>query len=96
MDSTLWWALGALALATVACVAVLLVRVLRTRRLLLDAGLPFRDKALFWAALGYTLWPVDLLPDPVYLDDIGVLLVVLRTLHLALRKAGSGVHDTAG
>ncbi|MER5935398.1 YkvA family protein [Streptomyces sp. NPDC002054] len=95
MDSILWWAVGILALATVACAVVLLVRVLRARRLLLNAGVPFRDKALFWAAVAYTLWPVDLLPDPVYLDDIGVLLLALRSLHTAVRHAGAAVRGTA-
>ncbi|MFG2291863.1 YkvA family protein [Streptomyces sp. NPDC048603] len=95
MDSTLWWALGALAVATAACAVVLLVRVLRARRLLMDAGVPFRDKALFWTAVAYTLWPVDLLPDPMYLDDIGVLLLALRSLHAAVRHAGAAVRSTA-
>lgn len=31
----------------------------------------------------YTVSPVDLIPDPVYLDDIGLLLLALRSLHAA-------------
>lgn len=31
----------------------------------------------------YTVSPVDLIPDPVYLDDIGILLLALRSLHAA-------------
>lgn len=31
----------------------------------------------------YTISPLDLIPDPVYLDDIGILLLALRSLHAA-------------
>ncbi|MEU9376289.1 YkvA family protein [Streptomyces sp. NPDC048255] len=84
MDGTVWLTVAALVAAALAvAAAVLLVRVLRARRLLLDSGIPLRDKALFWAAVIYTVSPVDLVPDPVYLDDIGVLLLTLRSLHAA-------------
>ncbi|MFD0071041.1 YkvA family protein [Streptomyces sp. NPDC127166] len=82
MDSSFWLiAAVVLVLVVAGFAAVLLVRVFRTRRLLLDAGLPLQSKALFWAAVVYTISPIDLIPDPVYLDDIGVLLVALRALH---------------
>ncbi|GAA2777359.1 YkvA family protein [Streptomyces showdoensis] len=88
MDGSLW-AIAAvillLALATIA--VVLLVRVFRARRMLRDAGVPLQSKALFWAAVVYTISPVDLIPDPVYLDDIGVLLITLRVLHTAATKS---------
>ncbi|MGW8989656.1 YkvA family protein [Streptomyces zhihengii] len=72
-----------LAVAAAVYAAVLLVKVFRARKLLMDAGVPLRSKALFWAAVIYTVSPVDLIPDPVYLDDIGVLLLALRALHSA-------------
>ncbi|MGW5780372.1 YkvA family protein [Streptomyces sp. NPDC003863] len=82
MDSSLWLIVAVVLVLVVAgFAAVLLVRVFQARRLLLDAGLPLRSKALFWAAVVYTISPIDLIPDPVYLDDIGVLLVALRALH---------------
>lgn len=59
---------------------VLLIRLIRARKLLIDAGVPLRNKALVWAAAIYTVCPVDLIPDPVYLDDIGFLLLALRSL----------------
>jgi uncharacterized membrane protein YkvA (DUF1232 family) len=31
--------------------------------------------------------PTDLLPDPVYLDDIGVLLLALRSLSAVPKEA---------
>ncbi|MFF5897819.1 YkvA family protein [Streptomyces argenteolus] len=91
MDTWVWLGLGALVLLLLAGVAVvLLVRVIRARKLLVDAGIPFRGKALVWAAVIYTISPVDLLPDPVYLDDIGFLLLALRSLHAAAHAAGAG------
>ncbi|MFH9268552.1 YkvA family protein [Streptomyces sp. NPDC017546] len=89
MDTTAWLVLGAVAaLIMMAAAIVLLVRVFKARKLLVDAGIPLRSKALVWAAVIYTVSPVDLLPDPVYLDDIGFLLVALRSLHSAASAAG--------
>ncbi|MFJ9624367.1 YkvA family protein [Streptomyces sp. NPDC101181] len=89
MDTTAWLVVAAVAaLITLALAVVLLVRVFKARKLLMDAGVPLRSKALVWAAVIYTVSPVDLLPDPVYLDDIGLLLVALRSLHSAAAAAG--------
>ncbi|MFI7355381.1 YkvA family protein [Streptomyces avidinii] len=91
MDGKVWLTLGVIiAVGLAIAAAVLLVRVFAARRLLLDAGIPLRDKALFWVAVAYTVSPVDLIPDPVYLDDIGVLLVALR----ALQSAAGAVRPT--
>ncbi|WP_411082781.1 YkvA family protein [Streptomyces sp. cmx-18-6] len=91
MDTTAWLVVAAIAaLIMFALAAVLLVRVVKARKLLVDAGIPLRDKALVWAAVIYTVSPVDLLPDPVYLDDIGFLLLALRSLHTAAASAGLG------
>ncbi|MFJ6462168.1 YkvA family protein [Streptomyces sp. NPDC091387] len=91
MDTTAWLVIGAvLALLTMGVAGVLLVRVFRARKLLVDAGIPLHNKALVWAAVIYTVSPVDLLPDPVYLDDIGFLMLALRSLHAAARAAGAG------
>ncbi|MGC5342035.1 YkvA family protein [Streptomyces sp. DT24] len=88
MDTTAWLTLGAVgALLTMGIAAVLLVRVVRARKMLLDSGIPLHNKALVWAAMIYTVSPVDLLPDPVYLDDIGILLLALRSLHSAAANA---------
>ncbi|MFB7053964.1 YkvA family protein [Streptomyces vinaceus] len=100
MDAKVWLTIAALvALGLAIAAGVLLVRVFAARRLLLDAGIPLRDKALFWVAVIYTVSPVDLIPDPVYLDDIGVLLLALRSLHAAasaVRPGGAGVPKPAG
>ncbi|MFF4142372.1 DUF1232 domain-containing protein [Streptomyces sp. NPDC001698] len=74
----------ALALAAVLAMAVVLLRrLVRTRRELRRAGLPTGPRWVFWGAVLYLVLPTDLLPDPVYLDDIGVLLLALRSLHAA-------------
>ncbi|MGX1479642.1 UNVERIFIED_CONTAM: uncharacterized membrane protein YkvA (DUF1232 family) [Streptomyces canus] len=82
MDSTTALIVVAAVLAALAlAVAVgLLVRLVRTRRGLRRAGLPTGPRWVFWGALLYFVLPTDLMPDPVYLDDIGVLLLALRTL----------------
>ena len=91
---------GILALATLVGAIVLAVKVVRTRRMLGDLGAG--GKVAFWGALIYTVLPVDLLPDPVYLDDMGVLagaLIYLTRLvhkHRAARAEGQPPHVTAG
>lgn len=70
-----------LAAAVLAVAVGVLVRLVRTRRRLRRAGLPTGPRWVFWGALLYFVLPTDLVPDPVYLDDIGVLLLALRTLH---------------
>ncbi|GAB3947530.1 hypothetical protein [Micromonospora vulcania] len=66
---------GILALATLIGAVLLAVRVVRTRRLL--TGLGAGGKVAFYGALIYTIFPVDLLPDPIYLDDMGILAAAL-------------------
>lgn len=75
---------AAVVAAALLAVAVgLLVRLVRARRTLRRAGLPTGPRWVFWGAVAYLLLPTDLLPDPVYLDDIGVLLLALRSLRAA-------------
>ncbi|MBC9729334.1 hypothetical protein [Streptomyces sp. TRM68367] len=76
-------AAAVLAAAALTVAVVLLVRLVRTRRVLREAGLPTGPGWVFWGAVIYVVLPADLLPDPVYLDDIGVLLLALRTLRAA-------------
>ncbi|MFF0740901.1 YkvA family protein [Streptomyces sp. NPDC004111] len=79
---------GVLALATLVGAVFVLVRMVKARKLLTDAGIPVENKFLFWAAVVYLISPVDLIPDPVYLDDIGIMLVALQSLQAAAEKAG--------
>lgn len=82
MDATTTVIVVVVVLAAVAlAVAVgVLVRLVRTRRALRRAGLPTGPTWVFWGAVLYFVLPTDLLPDPVYLDDIAVLLLALRTM----------------
>lgn len=73
--------------ATLAVAIALLVRLVRARRTLRAAGLPVERQWVFWGAVAYLVLPADLLPDPVFLDDIGVLVLALRSM----RSANSGV-----
>ncbi|MFD5627632.1 MULTISPECIES: YkvA family protein [unclassified Streptomyces] len=83
MDSTTWTVivivaiLGAVALGLAIS---LLVRLVRARSELRRAGLPSGPRWVFWGAVAYLVLPTDLLPDPIYLDDIGVLLMALRSM----------------
>ncbi|MBM7169506.1 hypothetical protein JQK87_13990 [Streptomyces sp. G44] len=72
-----------LAAVTLGVAVVLLFRLVRTRRALRRAGLPVERQWVFWGAVAYLLLPADLLPDPVYLDDIGALLLALRSMRSA-------------
>ncbi|NUT32853.1 MAG: DUF1232 domain-containing protein, partial [Hamadaea sp.] len=60
------------------------VRLVATKRALGDLGAG--GKIAFWGALAYTILPIDLLPDPIYLDDMGVLGLALLYLTNLLRK----------
>ncbi|SBT54189.1 YkvA family protein [Micromonospora narathiwatensis] len=76
---------GLFALATLVGAVLLAVRVVRTRRLLGTLGVG--GKVAFYGALIYAILPVDLLPDPIYLDDMGVLAGALFYLgRLAARR----------
>jgi hypothetical protein len=91
MNRTEWLLLVVLAVVAVGTLVVavrLLVTLVRTRRVLKGAGVPASTKTMFWASVAYLVWPVDLLPDPIYLDDIGFLLLALRSLHAAAARAG--------
>ncbi|GGU96749.1 hypothetical protein GCM10010260_35450 [Streptomyces filipinensis] len=84
MDSTTLLVIGAVVAGVLLVVALaLLVRLVRARRTLRRAGLPTGPRWVFWGAIAYLLLPTDLLPDPVYLDDIAVLLLALRSLRAA-------------
>ncbi|MFC8867547.1 DUF1232 domain-containing protein [Streptomyces sp. NPDC057148] len=81
MDTTTGVVIAAvtLAVAVLATAVAVLVRLVRTRRDLERAGLPTGPRWVFWGAVLYLVLPADLLPDPVYLDDVGVLLLALRS-----------------
>ncbi|MFJ8538978.1 YkvA family protein [Streptomyces sp. NPDC093591] len=95
MESTTTVIVVAVALAAVVLAVAIgvLVRLVRTRRVMRRAGLPTGPRWVFWGAVAYFVLPADLVPDPVYLDDIGVLLLALRTLR---RSPEAGPPDAVG
>lgn len=65
----------------------LLRKLFHLRRHLGDLG--GGGKFAFWGSLIYTIFPVDLLPDPIYLDDMAVVGAALAYLtHLWHKKHG--------
>ncbi|MEV6025836.1 YkvA family protein [Streptomyces sp. NPDC052036] len=87
MDSINWTVIAVIAVLAAALLGValaLLLRLVRTRRDLRRAGLPTGPRWVFWGAVLYLVLPTDLLPDPVYLDDIAVLLLALRSMRAAV------------
>ncbi|MFF4756314.1 DUF1232 domain-containing protein [Streptomyces sp. NPDC002514] len=82
-----------LAAAVLVLAVVLLVRLVRARRALRRAGLPTGPRWIFWGAVLYLVLPADLLPDPVYLDDIGVLLLALRSLRTGATPGTGGTRS---
>jgi len=85
--------LGAiLAVATLIGAVILAWRVWRMRALLGELGAG--GKIAFYGALAYTLFPIDVLPDPIYLDDMGVLGGALLYLtHLVRKRRAAGQMD---
>jgi uncharacterized membrane protein YkvA (DUF1232 family) len=79
------------ALLLIACLVlaiVLAVRVWKTGKHLQTLGVS--SKWVLWGAIIYTVLPVDLLPDPIYLDDVGVLggaLIYLSRLVVKARQS---------
>ncbi|GAA4254655.1 MAG TPA: YkvA family protein [Dactylosporangium sp.] len=90
-DDQLFYALfvvGALVLIALLVLAIVLaVRVWKTGKYLQAMGVG--GKWVFWGAIIYTIFPIDLLPDPIYLDDVGVLggaLLYLSRLAVKARQ----------
>jgi hypothetical protein len=76
----------------------LIIKLVRTKRMVGDLGAG--GKLAFYGALAYTIFPIDILPDPIYLDDMAVLGGALAFLtHLARKKGvlkGALPHGRSG
>ena len=75
---------GIIAVATLIGAIVLLVKLWKTKKMLSAMGAG--GNVAFWGELIYTVFPVDLLPDPVYLDDMGVAAAALIYLTRLYQK----------
>ena len=90
MSRNTWIAIG-VAVAVIGVVTLffavrLIIKLVGTKRLLGELGTG--GKIAFWGAIIYTIFPFDLLPDPIYLDDMAVLGGALALLTSQLRKRG--------
>ncbi|NJP31118.1 DUF1232 domain-containing protein [Micromonospora sp. HSS6-12] len=90
MSREVWLILGVVAVVTLVGAVLLAIRVFRMRRLLGSLGVGGR--VAFYGALIYTILPVDLLPDPIYLDDMAVLAGTLLYLGRLVRQQRRSVH----
>jgi uncharacterized membrane protein YkvA (DUF1232 family) len=87
---------GVLLVVLLGIAIFLLVKLLRTFAIVRSDAMPLQGKITFWAALAYTVFPVDVLLDPIYLDDIGVLTGALAYLgHLATKHGIARTPTTA-
>lgn len=89
-----WPWIAAAGVAVVALTLFVVVRVLiRLRRLrgfVRSPDAPGAAKAAYYAAWIYALSPVDFLPDPILIDDIGVVLACVAALEqMARRRRGT-------
>ncbi len=94
MSREVWIAIGVvvviIGLVTLYGAIRLIRKLVSTKRHLgaLDTG----GKIAFYGSLIYTIFPIDILPDPIYLDDMAVLGGALLYLtHLAKKKGMKGL-----
>jgi hypothetical protein len=83
------WIALAIVVAVVAVISLVFaiklgLRLFTVRRMLGELGAG--GKVAFYGSLIYAFFPVDLLPDPIYLDDIGVLAAAVAYLTHLVRK----------
>jgi uncharacterized membrane protein YkvA (DUF1232 family) len=85
-----WIVLGVVVVLFVILTLVVAVkfvkRMLVVKRLLAGTGASTSGKWVFWGAIAYWIFPIDLLPDPIYIDDIGVLAGALFFLTRLAKK----------
>jgi uncharacterized membrane protein YkvA (DUF1232 family) len=77
--------------ALLAVAVVFFVRLVRLWAAVRDPRMPTRGKVAFWVAAVYAVFPVDVLPDPVYLDDAGVLAFAVAFVTNLARRHGIAV-----
>lgn len=64
----------------------LVVKLVRKHRQVHRPDTPVPTKVAYWISLVYAVFPIDLLPDPVYFDDIVVLIGGLIYVSRSLTK----------
>lgn len=66
-------------------------KLFRLRKVALSPEAPTSAKAAFWLAWIYALSPLDVLPDPILIDDIGVVLAAIATIERVTRDSRSSL-----
>jgi uncharacterized membrane protein YkvA (DUF1232 family) len=93
-------ALGVVALVVVVVsavvVLVLAITMIRRHRKVHQPGVPVSAKVSYYGSIAYAVFPIDLLPDPILLDDIGVLAGALVYVGSVLKRAGRKRSQTPG
>jgi uncharacterized membrane protein YkvA (DUF1232 family) len=88
MSRDVWILIGAIVLIVGAITLFfalrLMFKLVATKRALNQLGAG--GKFAFWGALAYLIFPIDILPDPIYLDDMAVVGGALFFLTRLLRK----------
>lgn len=80
MDMFDQWPVWLFLLALIALIAMIIAAILvfikfvRTFKLIQSEHMPMGGKLAFWGTILYLFSPIDLLPDPILVDDIGVML----------------------
>ncbi len=64
----------------------LVIKLVRKHRQVHRPDTPVPTKIAYWLSLVYTVFPFDLLPDPIYFDDIVVLTGGLIYVGKSLNK----------
>lgn len=98
MEGTLTFLSFVLAIAVLLMLGMLLYlgfKLLRTLKYVRDPAMPAKGKWVFGLALLYAVSPVDLLPDPILIDDIGVVLLAVRSISNMARRVGI-LHSSSG
>ncbi len=67
---------------------VFLVKLIRLWSVVNSPDMPMAGKVAFWGSAIYAVFPIDVLPDPVYLDDLGVLMGAVAYITGLARKNG--------
>lgn len=85
-------ALGVVALVIVVVSAVvvltLAIIMIRRHRKVHQPGVPVSAKVSYYGSIAYAVLPIDLLPDPILVDDIGVLAAALVYVGHVLKRVG--------
>lgn len=82
--------IGVLIVAMLGVLVFAGIKLLRTYELISDPRMDTAGRAAFWGAVLYTLSPIDLLPDPILLDDIALVLLATAFIRNRADELGIG------